>query len=130
MARVSLRADRGSAPVEFAMVGVLVVALVLGVLQLALALHVRNSIQDAASEGARWAALADSSLEAGQARTAELINMAVGPNYANAIDARYVDWRGRAAVEISVRAILPLAGLLGPGNALVVAGHSTREVMP
>lgn len=130
MRLLSLRDERGSAPVEFALVSVLVVALVLGVVQLALALHVRNTVQDAAAEGARWAALADNSFEDGRNRAAELISFAVGDQYAQAIELRNVAWRGRSAVEVTVRAALPLVGLLGPSQALTVTAHATREVLP
>ena len=130
MGHLSMRDERGSAPVEFALVSVLVVALVLGVLQLALALHVRNTIQDAAAEGARWAALADNSFEDGRNRTAGLISFAVGDRYAQSIELRNIAWRGRSGVEITVRATLPLVGLLGPSQALTVTAHATREVLP
>ncbi|BDZ44332.1 TadE/TadG family type IV pilus assembly protein [Naasia aerilata] len=43
--------DEGSAPVEFVLVGALLTLLVLSVLQLGLALHVRNTVTDAAAEG-------------------------------------------------------------------------------
>lgn len=56
--------DRGSAPVEFVLVGALLTLLTVSVLQFALALHVRSTLIDAAAEGARHAALADSSLAA------------------------------------------------------------------
>ena len=46
---------------EFTLVGVLLTVLALAVVQLALALHVRNTLLDAAAEGARYAALAGSS---------------------------------------------------------------------
>lgn len=126
---LSIRDERGSAPVEFALVSVLVVTLVLGVLQLALALHVRNTVQDAAAEGARWAALADNSFEDGRNRVAELISFAVGDQYAQSIELRNVAWRGRSAVEVTVRAALPLVGLFGPSQALTVTAHATREIL-
>lgn len=129
MRRVSIRDERGSAPVEFVLVGVLVIALVLGVMQLALALHVRNTLQDAAAEGARWASLIDSSAEQGRSRTAELIAIAVGENYASSIDVHPTTWLGRDAVEVSVRATLPLVGLFGPADALVVSARSTQEIL-
>ena len=53
------RADDGSAVVEFVLVSVLVLVLLLGVVQVALALHVRSLAIDAAAEGARVAARAD-----------------------------------------------------------------------
>ena len=49
--------ERGSAVAEFTMVAGLLVALVLSVMQLALALHVRATVADAAAEGARHASL-------------------------------------------------------------------------
>ena len=42
--------ERGSAPVDFALTSILVVVVVLALLQLALGLHVRNVLTDAAGE--------------------------------------------------------------------------------
>ncbi|WP_036969499.1 TadE/TadG family type IV pilus assembly protein, partial [Promicromonospora kroppenstedtii] len=50
------RREHGSAAVEFLLVSVLVLALLLGVVQVALAVHVRSLATDAAAEGARVAA--------------------------------------------------------------------------
>ncbi|GMA29919.1 TadE/TadG family type IV pilus assembly protein [Arenivirga flava] len=49
--RHPLADERGSAPAEFVMVSALLLALLLAVLQLGVALHVRNTVTDAASEG-------------------------------------------------------------------------------
>ena len=46
--------------VDFVLVLVVVVPLFLGIVQLALVLHVRNTLTSAASEGARYAATASS----------------------------------------------------------------------
>ncbi|WP_277050321.1 TadE/TadG family type IV pilus assembly protein, partial [Ruania albidiflava] len=51
----SPRAESGSALVDFLLVAVLVTVLVLGVVQLALVLHVRTVLIDSAAEGARYA---------------------------------------------------------------------------
>ena len=115
---------------EFVLVGVLVMAVVLGIVQLALALHVRNTLQDAASEGARWAALADSTPARGIARTRELISLAVGDQYANDISISNREWLGHPALSITVRASLPLFGLWGIPQGLQVSGHSSVEVVP
>ncbi len=48
---VPLADDRGSSAVEFLLVGTLLTALTLAVLQLALAVYVRNVVHDAAVEG-------------------------------------------------------------------------------
>ena len=93
------------------------------------ALHVRNTISDAAAEGARWGALADSSLDDGVARTTELIDMAVGEGYARDVAAGYSYWRGQPAIHVTVHAALPVIGLWGPGIELEVTGHAAREVV-
>ncbi len=120
--------EEGSAVVEFVFVSALLVFLVLGVLQLALVLHVRNTVQDAAAEGARWAALADSSLAEGQLRTKVLIEMAVGEQYGREIQVGYDTWLGHPATVVTVRAPLPLLGLWGPPRILEVSGHAAQEI--
>ncbi len=87
--RSAFREDAGSAVAEFAMVGALLTVLTLSVIQLALALHIRNTVLDAAAEGARFAALADSSLSEGAARSRDLISTAIGPGYAADVTATY-----------------------------------------
>ena len=121
------RDERGSAPAEFVMVGVLVVALILGVVQLALFLHVRNTLQDAASEGARWAAMADSTPERGVSRTKELIVTALGDGYASNVTASNSVWNGHPVISVTVRATVPLIGLIGVPAALETTGHSAIE---
>jgi Flp pilus assembly protein TadG len=120
--------EEGSAPVEFVFVGILLTFLTLGVLQLALTLHVRNTIQDAAAEGARWASLADSSPEEGIQRTADLIAAALGPRFADDIRTSHDEWLGASTTVITVRTALPLVGLWGPSQALEVSGHAATEV--
>jgi Flp pilus assembly protein TadG len=124
-----LEDDRGSATVEFTLVSILLVLLTLGVMQVALVLHVKNTVSDAASEGARWAALADSSLPAGVTRTRELIDTSVGSDYSKRVRARYVNWLGQPAVEVTVRTRLPALGLWMPALPLEVMGHAAREVV-
>ncbi len=67
----SLRHDqRGSSTVEFVLVGTLLTLLTLGVLQLALAVYIRNVVHDAARwRDAYFGALADTDADAGAART-------------------------------------------------------------
>ena len=67
--RVLARDDRGSAVVEFTLVGVLLTVLFLALLQLGLALHVRNTLVASAAEGARYAANADRTPDEGAAVT-------------------------------------------------------------
>ena len=123
------RDDSGSAPVEFVLVGVLLTALTLGVLQLALGMHIRNTVLDAAAEGARFGALADNVPADAGPRTAELITTAIGADYASDIRVTEGEWMGVPAVTVTVRTTLPLAGLWGMDRALEVAGHAARETL-
>jgi hypothetical protein len=123
------RDARGSAPAEFAMVAALLTVLTLSVIQLALALHVRNTVLDAAAEGARYAALADTALGDGADRARDLIETALGAGYAVDISASEGRYLGHPAAIVTVRAPLPLIGLIGVDGALEVTGHAAIETV-
>ena len=107
--------------------GALLTVLTLGVLQLGLAVYVRNVVHDAAVEGAFHAALADTSAEQGAQRTAHIISRTVGADYAHHVRARETTALGHPAVEVTVTTTLPLVGLLGVPAALEVTAHAPRE---
>jgi hypothetical protein len=119
--------DEGSAPVEFVLVGALLTLLVLSVLQLGLALHVRNTVTDAAAEGARFASLGGATLDEGVERTRALIAAALGPGYRVEVSARIGDSLGARVAEIGVSAPLPVLGLVGFEHGLEVTGHAPLE---
>jgi Flp pilus assembly protein TadG len=125
-ARRRLRDDSGSAIVEFALVTPLLLVVVLAIVQLILALHVRATLTAAAAEGARTAALAESSLAAGEMRTREVLRDALGGSAATSIAAQRVSVGSQPAVQVRVTARLPLIGMLGP-ESLVVEGHALVE---
>ena len=112
---------------EFTLVGVLLTVLARAVVQLALALHVRNTLLDAAAEGARYAALAGSSPADGVARTKDLIAAAVSADYAKDVTTASTSIAGVPALEVTVRATLPVIGLLGLERGLEVSGHAAIE---
>lgn len=124
-----VRRDDGSAPAEFVMVGALLTVLTLSVLQLGLALHIRNTVLDAASEGARFAALADNGLADGVTRARDLITVALGAGYASEVTATHGSFRGHPAAIVTVHAPLPLIGLVGIDGGLEVAGHAAVETL-
>jgi Flp pilus assembly protein TadG len=121
------RDDAGAAIVDFALVGALLTLLFVAVIQLAVVLHVRNTLVDCASEGARYGALADRSPADGAERTRQLIESALSPRYADDVSAGTADVAGLRTVEVTVRAPLPVIGLLGPDRLLVVRGHGAEE---
>ena len=111
------------------MVGALLTVLTLSVIQLGLALHIRNTITDAAAEGARFGALADNGLGDGIARARDLITTALGPGYALDVTASYGTYRGHPAAIVTVHAPLPLIGLVGIDGGLEVQGHAAVETL-
>ena len=99
----------------------------LAVLQLAIALHVRNTLVASASEGARLAASADRTLTDGVRQTRELVGTSLSPEYGRDVRAWYADSAGMPVVVVQIRAPLPLVGLLGPSDDLTVVAHVPAE---
>lgn len=120
-------AERGSAIVEFTLVGVLLTALFLALLQLGLALHVRNTLAASAAEGARHAANADRTPAEGAAVTRQLIRDSLADSFADDVSAGFETVGGVATVYVEVEATLPVVGLLGPPRAIRVRGHAMDE---
>ena len=127
MSRWGWRPARGSAVVDFVLVLIVLVPFVLGVLQLALVLYVRNTLGSAASEGARYAATLGHSGSDGVARTRAQLSGAVSQRYAEDIRASDTTIDGAPAVRITVHAGVPALGLGGPAVSLTVTGHAIRE---
>ena len=80
--------ERGAAVVDFALVAGLLALVFAGVVQLTLAVHVRNTLVDCAAEGARYAALADRTPDDGVARTRALIDASLAAGYGDAVSRR------------------------------------------
>jgi Flp pilus assembly protein TadG len=121
------RRQRGSAVVDFVLVLLVLVPLVLGILQVALVLYVRNTLTSAASEGARYAATLGHTDADGILRTRSQLHGVISDDYAQDITARPTTLDGAPAVEITVRARVPALGLWGPAVTLSVTGHAVRE---
>jgi hypothetical protein len=119
--------ERGSAPAEFAMVGGLLTILLLAVVQFTLVLLVRNTVQDAAAQGARVAAFADGTPADGVQRTRELLTASLGARYAEHVRAGYTVDDGIRVVEVRVDSPLPLIGLIGFAAGLGVSGHAAVD---
>ncbi len=124
------RDERGAAPVDFVLVVVVVVPLFLGILQVGLVLHVRNTLTAAASEGARFGARFDREPTDGAARTRDAISDAVSGRFARQVSARRTTVQGAPAVAVDVRAEVPALGLFGPAWPVQVSGHAVEEVLP
>lgn len=102
--------------------------LFLGVLQLALTVHVRNTLIDCAAEGARYGGLSDRTPTQGAERTRALIRSALGPAYARDVTATTTTVDDLPVVEVRVRASLPVVGLIAGSRRLEVSGHGLVEM--
>lgn len=121
------RASSGAAVVDFVLVTALVVPLVLGVVQLGLVLHVRNTLAAAASEGARWAATADHDPADGAARTRESVDQVLGARYSQHVSAAATSVDGYPGVVVRIEAEVPALGVGGPAVEVSVEGHAVEE---
>lgn len=119
-----LRCEDGTAVAEFPLVSVLIVMIALAVLQAALILHTRNTMVDAAVQGAHHAAQLGATPEDGAARAESLLSGRFG----DALDAEATAVTSAdGTIHVHVSATLPLVGILGPAAGLQVEGHAIDE---
>ncbi|WP_238385197.1 TadE/TadG family type IV pilus assembly protein [Nesterenkonia muleiensis] len=116
--------EQGSATAEFTMVSALLALLFVAAVQVAGMIHVRNTLIDAASTGARFGALADRTADDGAARTQQLITGSISSRYAEEISYEYLETSEGRTLRISVRAQVPVL-VVGPGfGELEVTGSA------
>ncbi len=109
------------------LVGGLVTVLFVAIVQLTLVLHVRATLVDCAAQGARYAAAAGREPSDGVGRTVDLASAELSAAYARDVTAGQIEMDGVEVVEVTVRAPLPVLGLVGPTGTLVVRGHAMVE---
>ena len=119
--------ERGSAVVDFVLVGGLLTLFFLAIVQLTLVLHVRNTLIDAAASGARYGTLADRGAADAKERTAQLIGVALNQEFATDVTTAEATYQGLRTLEVTVRAPLPVIGLIGPRAVLEVKGHAAIQ---
>ena len=119
--------ERGSAVVDFVLVGGLLTLFFLAIVQLTLILHVRNTLIDAAASGARYGTLADRGAGDAKDRTAQLIGVALNREFAADVTTSEATYQGVRTLEVTVRAPLPVIGLIGPRAVLEVKGHAAIQ---
>jgi Flp pilus assembly protein TadG len=122
--------ERGAAVAEFAMLMTLFLALVFGIIQLALYLHVRNTVASCAHEGARLGANYNKAPADGVPWTRNCINGALAPRFSQNVSASQDSADGQPMVVITVNTNMPALGFFGPGFDFTVRGHAIREPQP
>lgn len=120
----ALRADDGAAVAEFPLVAVLIIVIALGVVQAALIMHTRNTLTDAAVQGAHHASLVGSEPEDGAHRAEQMVTDRFGSALEVSAAASQDD---TGMIRVQVTATLPLVGLLGPSAGLAVEGRALDE---
>jgi hypothetical protein len=128
--RAAARADAGSAPVDFVLVGVLVTLMFVALLQLGVDYYVRNVLAACVADGARYGANADvADPDAGAAEANQEIARSLGSSFATAYaPARQDSVDGEAVVTVDVHARLPLlAWFLPVGPSVSATGHALME---
>lgn len=124
------RVERASAVVDFCLVMTLLVPLALGLVQVGVVLHVRNTMTAAASEGARYAARADVGPAQGAERTRRLIRDTLADRYAARVEGVTTVLGGYLGTTVSATARVPALGLFGPAIEVRVEGHAVEEHLP
>ncbi|WP_075972432.1 TadE/TadG family type IV pilus assembly protein [Glutamicibacter halophytocola] len=118
--------SKGSAVAEFVMITTLLVLIALTLIQLALVLHVRNTLIDAAANGAHYGALANRSTADAQDRTRHLITESLHSGFAGNISVRSANVGEGSVITVSVETKVPLVGLLPNGWNLHVQGEAVK----
>ncbi|WP_113718702.1 TadE family protein [Arthrobacter dokdonensis] len=113
--------------VDFVLVSAIVTVMFLALIQLALVLHVRNTVADAASSAARYGALADRTAQDARDRAELLIGSALGNGFTREVSATVSSSNGIPLLTVSVSAPLPLLGLWGPARSLEMSGHAVID---
>ncbi len=124
------RRERGAAVPEFVLVVLVLVPLVLGIAQVALVLHVRNTMVAAASDGARSAAMLDAGPDAARQRARDVIRTTLADRYAASVVARESVVNGLDVIEVRISGDIPPLGLWGPGVSVEAVGHAVRQEEP
>ncbi|MGO1393161.1 TadE/TadG family type IV pilus assembly protein [Agrococcus casei] len=113
---------------EFTLVALLLVLLVVSIVQISLALYVRNVVVDAAGEGARHGALLGGDRQSAIERTEQIITASVSEQYAQQITSEYATVDGIETLVVSVAAPIPVFGLAGIGQ-VEAEGHGVLELL-
>ena len=119
--------EGGAATVEFALVSVLATALFLAVVQVGVAVHVRNTLVASAAEGARYGAAETRTPQDAAQRTHDVIVASLSEAYADDVDGSYEIADGVRMVVVRVSAPLPVFGLVGVTGDLTVEAHALAE---
>ncbi|MGP9488932.1 TadE family protein [Glutamicibacter sp. 287] len=111
---------------EFVMITSLLIVITLTLIQLTLVLHVRNTLTDAAANGAHYGALANRTPSDAGGRTRLLIAESLHSGFAQNVQVSTSAVGDSQLVSVTVSTRVPLIGLLPNGWNLNVRGEAVR----
>ncbi|MGP9782106.1 TadE family protein [Glutamicibacter sp. AOP12-B1-11] len=111
---------------EFVMITSLLIVITLTLIQLTLVLHVRNTLTDAAANGAHYGALANRTPADAGGRTRLLIAESLHSGFAQNVQVSTSAVGESQLVSVTVSTRVPLIGLLPNGWNLSVRGDAVR----
>lgn len=100
----------------------------LAIMQLGVAAHVSAVLTDSAIAGATYAALADSSLEAGAERARDLADAGIASELVRDVSATQGTVAGLPVAVISIRYRIPALGLWAPSVDSTATGRAFLEL--
>jgi Flp pilus assembly protein TadG len=123
------RRDRGAAVVEFVLITVPLLFLLLGVLQVAVYLHVRNVVVASAAEGARYGANADRAVTDGGSFAEQVLAHGLSARAASAIRCAAAEQNGAGGtVLVAVRCRGTVPTLLSAVGDLLPVDATARAI--
>ncbi|WP_404290371.1 TadE family protein [Glutamicibacter arilaitensis] len=111
---------------EFVMITSLLIVITLTLIQLTLVLHVRNTLTDAAANGAHYGTLANRTPADAGGRTRLLITESLHGGFAQNVQVTTNAVGESQLVSVTVSTRVPLIGLLPNGWDLTVRGNAVR----
>jgi hypothetical protein len=123
--------ERGSSPVEVVFAMAVLLLLVLGVIEVALALYGRNVVMTSAHEGARAAVELGRAPEDATRIASDTVRRAAGGLVDElAVRAARTEVAGRAEVHVRVSGVLKAFGPVPLRIPVSAAAHASRDALP
>ncbi len=119
--------DAGAAVVDFVLILLLLIPLFLGIFQIGLVFHVRNTVTACASEGARYGANFDRTAADGAGRARDCIRSSLSSRWASDVTAGTEQSGANQVVVVHADTSVPALGLWGTLVRVTTTGHAIKE---
>ncbi len=121
------RSEEGGAVVDFVLLSVPLLLLAVSTMGIALTSYSRAVLIDAATEGSRFAGLADQDLASGILKARQIVSLTLGPKFPISISGTEFNSGPHRSVEIVIETSLASIGLLSGFEDISVRGGAVVE---